>query len=308
MQSNRVVSLDVLRLLCAFGIVCLHFSSPSGWIEYFSRIAVPVFFMLSGYFSSFCNLQKVLKSIQKISIVFLLSSILYVILSFVNGDTNLTTKQILFFFLFNNIPFAYHLWYLPAYVYVLGLGILFERIKIWTIAYWAIPLLLIVNLVLGKYSMPILGYNHYSFLSRNFIFCGLPFFLIGKLIFLLRGSIGVMKNVSLSISFIVVLLLSFLEYYYVKSRALCGDGDLYISTIPLSIAVFILFLRLPSEKESFISKIGKNYSLYIYLLHPFIAVILGTASPVLIFASTLLAAFFLYNLIAKFLPFLLSHE
>ena len=67
MQSNRVVSLDVLRLLCAFGIVCLHFSSPSGWIEYFSRIAVPVFFIISGYFTPFGDLRKVFKSIQKIT-------------------------------------------------------------------------------------------------------------------------------------------------------------------------------------------------------------------------------------------------
>lgn len=51
--THRYNSLDVLKVLCAFFIVCIHAPFPGTWGGYFTsitRIAVPIFFMISGFF------------------------------------------------------------------------------------------------------------------------------------------------------------------------------------------------------------------------------------------------------------------
>lgn len=50
---NRRKGIDILKCLCAFLVVCIHAPFPGIIGEYFialARIAVPTFFMISGYF------------------------------------------------------------------------------------------------------------------------------------------------------------------------------------------------------------------------------------------------------------------
>ena len=49
----RADNIDILKAICAFLIVCIHAPFPGIIGEYFTaltRIAVPVFFMITGYF------------------------------------------------------------------------------------------------------------------------------------------------------------------------------------------------------------------------------------------------------------------
>ena len=51
--KNRNEGIDMLRMVCAFFIVCIHIPFPGGvgsYIKAVSRIAVPIFFMISGYY------------------------------------------------------------------------------------------------------------------------------------------------------------------------------------------------------------------------------------------------------------------
>lgn len=54
-MTKRNNGIDILRFLCAFFVVCIHapFLGIAGsYIKAIDRIAVPVFFICSGYFLS----------------------------------------------------------------------------------------------------------------------------------------------------------------------------------------------------------------------------------------------------------------
>lgn len=54
-ERSRVDSIDILKAICAFLIVCIHVPFPGNIGEYvttLARIAVPIFFMITGYFYS----------------------------------------------------------------------------------------------------------------------------------------------------------------------------------------------------------------------------------------------------------------
>ena len=53
--ESRADNIDILKALCAFLIVCIHVPFPGKVGAYFTtltRVAVPVFFMITGYFYS----------------------------------------------------------------------------------------------------------------------------------------------------------------------------------------------------------------------------------------------------------------
>ena len=52
-EQSRADNIDILKATCAFLIVCIHVPFPGVIGKYFTaltRIAVPVFFMITGYF------------------------------------------------------------------------------------------------------------------------------------------------------------------------------------------------------------------------------------------------------------------
>ena len=52
-MQTRNTGIDILRFICAFLVVCIHAPFPGiigGCVKAVSRIAVPIFFMSTGYF------------------------------------------------------------------------------------------------------------------------------------------------------------------------------------------------------------------------------------------------------------------
>lgn len=259
-------SIDILRLVCAFLVILLHVGTAYySYTEPIARSAVPLFFMLSGYFYS----GGVKKNLRKTSWILVAGSLLYATVNYIldieEVDNFPLLKSIVAFVLFNNNPFAYHLWYLAAYIYVLAGMIFIERYSLLRISYWAIPLLLVMGILLGKYSESVLDNTYYSFLSRNFLFLGIPFFLTGHYIkqhkekLLQQSSKIYLGGVAL-----------FASLSYAESGWLGGaEGDLYISTVFLSICALLFTLSCHVKQEGIMSRIGRKYSLHIYILHLF---------------------------------------
>lgn len=88
-------------------------------------------------------------------------------------------KQWVFFLIFNENPFAGHLWYLGAYLYVLLIMVAVDKYNLWKYMLWFTPLLLMGDLVLGKYSLLLLGKEYPFVYVRNFLFVGIPYFMLG---------------------------------------------------------------------------------------------------------------------------------
>ena len=119
---------DVLKLLLATFVVFIHADFPwRGSIIPITRCAVPCFFMISGYFLYKRGIDAVSmrRSIKRMFLLLLWSTTFYFLWVEFQSYTHTnqfilpTQKQWINFFLFNDNPFALHLWYLSAYIYVL---------------------------------------------------------------------------------------------------------------------------------------------------------------------------------------------
>lgn len=139
---TRNYGLDLLKTVCAFLIICIHAPFPDLAGDIFTpltRIAVPMFFMITGYYYSHTKeRQKEKKQIIKIFKLFASANILYlfwsIVKTFIGGESvtaftsnAFSIKSILQFVFLNESPFGAHLWYLGAILYVLIIIFLFEK-------------------------------------------------------------------------------------------------------------------------------------------------------------------------------------
>lgn len=140
MRRNH--GLDLLKAISAFMVICIHVPFPGvvgTIITPLARIAVPLFFMITGYYYSFTKEHnRVNHQIYKIIRLFVGSNMLYLLWNLIKAYiTNnsvstklsemLNAKSMLKFLLLNESPFSGHLWYLGALLYALLIVMLFEK-------------------------------------------------------------------------------------------------------------------------------------------------------------------------------------
>ena len=284
-EQSRAENIDVLKAVCAFLIVCIHVPFPGTAGEYFTvltRIAVPIFFMITGYFyrdvmdrhREIVQIKKIFKLVIEANFLYLLWDIFYAVLSY-NSDffsSAFTTKNFLKFIVLNESPLKGHLWYLGAILYVLLIVYAFDKIRIGKVLYLLTPLLLLGDLAFGKYSVLIFGREFPYILVRNFIFVGIPYFCIGRLI---RSGFGlkVKKNV-LVILVVVFLATSLLERFILVGLNANAVRDHYISTTFLAVSVFLFALKCHGGNKK-LALIGRKYSTWLYILHPIFITCIG---------------------------------
>lgn len=186
-------------------------------------------------------------------------------------------KALFKFLLFNVSPFSAHLWYLGAILYVLVIVYLLYKVcpkHADFILMAAAPLLLVGNIVLGGYALPLFHKEIQYMIIRNYLFMGLPYFAVGLAI---RKNDSFFVNIKsrhgvLLVLFIVALIFSTIT----EETFLCHLGvsltrEHYISTPFLSILVFCCFIDNSWEgKLRAICCIGRNHATNIYIVHPMI--------------------------------------
>lgn len=164
-------SFNIPRILYAIDSVC-----SSSFLYYFC------FFLYAND-----TKQKAKQAIGKIGFILLWGSILYVLITFIMNHCVISSivpscHDLFNFVFFNENPWAPHLWYLSAYIYVLFLILVIDKINLWELAFACIPFLLLVDLCFGKYSIVCWGHEFNWLYIRNFLFVGLPYVLIGALV------------------------------------------------------------------------------------------------------------------------------
>ncbi len=290
----RYNNIDFLKFICAFLVVCIHsqygpFSGILGmYISAIARIAVPIFFMISGFFYE-RNAQRENRQIIKILKLILISSCLYIVWDYVFSHSGKTISEYLYsiynidairhLLLFNITQNGGHLWYLFALFYVLIIAKVLNRFNKPNYMFWLIPILLFIGLLLGRYSLLLLDIKVPLRYSRNFIFCGLPYFFLGMAIKQHENKIkdwAANRKLLLIISIAIFTLTTLLECKLLFMKA-DQVGDLYLSTTFLAISVFILSLvcKNMNAKNQFVL-IGRNESTMIYIIHVSIIEILSS--------------------------------
>lgn len=192
---KRIKSLDTIKAIAAWMVIFLHFSSnQTGIINAYFRIAVALFFMISGYFLYKNDKVAVKKSCTKnckklIVILFLVNGLL-ILKSLIrhNSISDLIETLSSWEFLLFNFKFAAYMWFVRALIYIYAI--------VWIIksffSRYADQLLLVMlvvfvflNLILCKYSLVLfnmsLPVDIYEIPSKLFG-CGYVFFVGGYLI------------------------------------------------------------------------------------------------------------------------------
>ena len=288
-EQSRAENIDVLKAICAFLIVCLHIPFPGQFGAYFTvltRIAVPIFFMITGYYySETIKRHKEKKQIWKIFRLGIEANVLYflwnITLNIVHRNSvftyiqsTFTKKNLIKFFVLNESVVAGHLWYLGAVLYVLIIIFFIDKLnlKCRKILYWMIPILLVMNLIFGTYALVVFRREFPLILVRNFLCVGIPYFCIGILIREEKIGVNVNKKVLCLIT-ILFAAMGLCEKFILENIGMNATEDHYISTIFLAITVFIFALK-SNWKNKYLADIGRTYSTWLYIIHPIFITIL----------------------------------
>ena len=279
-QEVRQSSLDVIKFFAAFMVVYIHYGTVetgtyhviSHLIEGLCRVAVPLFFMISGYFYPMLKVQrKFRKHLIKLLILAVSSSVLYNLVHCIElvheGGTILeylsatfTPKLIAAFFIINADPSSFHLWFLWASLYVYIIFYFVDKTK-------KVNSLYILSCLLYIVSIPVLYSKGYV---ANFLFLGLPYMCLGRYIKEKKVFLSKCSDKTFLFFVILSLILIVIECYVLGHFKMDGlDSHLFV--LPAVFCLFSLALRNPSFGNGIIATIGRQDSGFIYIVHVLVA-------------------------------------
>lgn len=290
-MKKRNQTLDVIKLIAAFLVVFIHvpfYGTFGKVVNLYTRIAVPVFFMTSGYFC-YENTEAVIwKKIRKIAGILVFAALLYTVCNLVLGflaDGLKGIKSCLLVYgswerwmglLLLNQPFAAtRLWFLYALIYVYALQIFFQKRYI---SYKTIGILSACGLV-GHIALccgcAAAGIELPGHMSRNWMLFGYPFFGCGLLFRHGQNRILQFSRKKAAGVFVVGAVLSLLPLIF-PSNAQYGIG-----TICLVFSIFIFAMQNPQiQYPTWILSLCRC-NLGIYILHRPVATVVGKALSVI---------------------------
>lgn len=285
-KLNRNSTIDTLRLVAAFLVVVIHsgihgIEGKAGFfgtiLLIFGRLAVPFFFVVSGYFlySSYDKqVSKVSKSIPKLLNIFLLSSVLYFIFfgwyfgSYDFAVSLITPTTIFNMLAFNHPIYNEALWFLLALIgssLIIMLNAKYLK-KDWLLLCAAVCFY-VISLLVSNYSQFInieqISVSYY----RNFIGEGLLFMMIGYMCSKYAKELQKFNTIKLLLYTLLSTCLYFIEFYAVRVNV-SKPADIYIMLPLLSLLIIMWCLKYPNLfNKTFIPWLGAQTALYIYILH-----------------------------------------
>lgn len=303
----RYAGLDILKCLAAYMVVVIHFghwNSTSGLdkilmgvINAETRFAVPVFFMITGYFYPSIikrgrfkgHLLKIVSMTLFATLFYFCFNVLFYSLNGGNAEEYLTKvfslRHLFGWFLINSVPVEVHLWYFYAVIYALLILYMADKLhlrcQLYVFSFVALLVCIVAN------------FTPYSGYCRNFLFMGIPFTCLGRFIAESKHA-SLLLNLSnhylWGVLLISILLVGFDYWLYNVVIGKTFVRECYLFTCFAALSLFLLALiniTLPNKLGSFFSLIGKKYSAYIFIFH----VACGKILVLLIEANDLLSRY-----------------
>ncbi len=270
--------LNVWKGIAALAVVLIHCTLPGvpgEIIKGIARFAVPLFFLISGYFAYGRNdtvIRRRAGHIFRLYAGAVLVYYLWAALRYFLSQRTLTRmcaelfpdggKTVTDLLLWNRTAMAPHLWFMGALLYCYLFYLVLLHFRWEEKAYFLIPVLLAANLLLGE-GRGLTGIAVPVRWIRSFWLTGFPFFLWGSW-FACREKQG---RLTLRTGFC----LAALAAGVVLSAVEClwsGYDELYVGSILTAGGLFSLALAFPSlGKGSLLARIGERDSANIYLWH-----------------------------------------
>ena len=315
-NKNINYSMNVAKCLGIFAVICIHctlfkFGRKGLVIDALSRFAVPLFFVISGYFSFYPNLERSLDKYKtrayRLIKLLISSMILYFIFyvfviryhSFYDSIYSITLGQIFNALIFNAYTYGPHLWFIGSLIYCYIFYYILGRFKFdYRKLYVLVPILLVSCLMLGEFAA-FIGFKHIPITYyRNFLFMGLPFFALGYFIRDKQENlIEILSNRNLILIMVLSCLLVVIEVFTV------GKLDLYVGSIIFAAALVLWCIKNPDKLNFKVAGfIGGTLYTSIYVLHLLVIRMLkmygikyGYFNPIIVFIVTSVISFLIYE-------------
>lgn len=278
-EKKEISSVYALKAFCAIAVVLIHtdfYAKPI--LAPVTRLAVPIFFMVSGYFlfsrgePTSDKLRRTLLRILRIS---LFTTAVYLLYNYLNSQLfawqhHRTVSFTRLFFprdfwpqLLLGNPYNGVLWYLTSYLQALLLLWGCLRLRWVDRCLRLLPLFFLVTLLVGMYDpfvkLPI-------WYSRNFLTMAFPFLLLG--VWVRRHQERLCRLFRGVWPYALFFVLAAGELLLLQAWGHATYGDCMISTIYGSLLFFTVSLARPTAfRGTFWSYLGRCCSLNMYLYH-----------------------------------------
>jgi len=285
MQHQRNDTLDMIKLFASYMVVFIHvkfFGEFGLAIAALARFAVPLFFLVSGFYSYKITTEKVKKRIAHIFCLLIFAEGIYCLYDVLSLLLKQTPQEIIPYLyqyvkpikllklLVINAPIhTVHLWYLWAILYV--------YVILYFVVKWKIPdklvfivslLALLLHLFLGEFLLAF-KVDLSSAFVRNFALTGIPFFGLGMLAKKYSQKLCAIPAyviVGCAIFGIAEVLLSWFFW---------GKNELYLGSLGILFSLTAIFVKYPNIKYPSILNSLTGCSTYIYILHLMVSGIMG---------------------------------
>ncbi len=301
-EKQEFYAIDFFRLIAAFMVIAIHYppfenvshALSGGFSNILCRIAVPFFFLISGYFlgERIKNSEKTKQYIKKLVRFYLIYSAVYLPLAFYGfkgkeySAFEIIVRYLRGLFLTGSYS---HLWYFIALIVSVGLlFLLVNKIHIGDKALVGICCIIYFLGVLGCLfetelrsvsflKVPIELYFDIFDDTKNGLFFGFPFISLGYILAKNRARIEfATKHILLLILFAGIMCA---EKVVEMALAVSVKQDMMISMMPTACLLFLClaFVKLNNSSKNAAS-LFRKMSVLIYVWHPLIGFIVEKVS------------------------------
>lgn len=310
-------TLYTFKMIAAIAVVFIHCAFPELFgivVKNIARFAVPFFFIISGYFWKFPNLdkngyyEKGRKRLRKVVRLTIYAMIVYFVFNlfrdYIQGHLSVflssffSIENLTYFLLLNHAhPFlgVGHLWYIIALIYIYILIICIERKEWWNVAY-KISCIFILSVFVLEFVNNFTRTSIPIFFYRNWLLTGFPLFTFGRY---LKENEDKLKRIGcrtlvMAYSFFIVT-----ETFLFKSN---------FELMPSSLLACVLLMKISCENKNIkfygLSSLGKKYSQWMYIYHYLFIIIFKNLLKLF---DGIYLLHWLLPLVVVFVSFIFSH-
>ncbi|MBR2938031.1 MAG: acyltransferase [Oscillospiraceae bacterium] len=276
MEQKHVVNhkLNFLKGVACIGVVFVHVSFPGtfgGVSSYAAGFAVPIFFMIAGYFAWEVKTETIKRRLLKIAKIFIFAYLLFFAYSAAIAiknqnlgfwlSTHFNWKTAIKYIFFCTVDFAIPLWYLIAMIETYVLWFFVVKHKKEQLAVKFLPYLFLLQ-ILFSICCDVLQVA-WSW-KTNFIVRALPWFLLGYYLHTEKA-----ENIRKTASYKVIILA--VAGGIISVIPALVSLPFQVSTVGYilyALGLFVLCLKDPNNSTcKFVEYLGEKLSLNIYIFH-----------------------------------------
>lgn len=279
--KNRNLALDAAKFWACIAVVLIHVKFPNSIgavIDELTEFAVPLFFMVSGYYLYDCEneafFKKAKRAITKLCVLFAFSAtgymVLNVLLCGLSGELKeyLTefispTTYLKFFFLNDTDVFSVQLWFIPAsiYAYLFWFKV---RQKNWDkILFSLIPVLLLLGTVFQwALQGTRIGTWH---IVGNWLFRGIPYVGTGLLF---ASHMHLLEKISRKKLIFFTIVMACIQY--LPSQDTWIINPLILVNYGYAVGIFLIAVLSNSKRDRVtrnFAMLGRNCATTVYVIH-----------------------------------------